>query len=73
MPLDLGVLQLGFFVVFTLVNFVREEGDRGVLGASVLWPISDACGLRYQIGLSSRVNLHDAGLASSLSFDLALF
>jgi hypothetical protein len=72
-PFDLAPLHFGFYLALTLASIAARQADRAALGPSVLWSISERCGLRYQLGLTAGTNLLQTALVSSLAFDVVLF
>jgi len=70
-PFELGAIRVGFYLLLTSASLASDQGYRATLGPSVLWSISEHVWLHYQLGFSTETNLVNAGLASSLSLDIA--
>ena len=71
LPIDLGALDLGFFVLLAGHSFEDERATRAELGLAAQWSIDRAWTLRYQLGFAAETNLENVGLVSALAVDLA--
>jgi hypothetical protein len=70
LPITLGPVDVGFYLLLAANNFTTSLADRAVLGVAAQWSFDRVWALRYQLGFTAGANILNVGLVSTLAIDM---